>query len=145
MKKNSWKKINLFQILNFKNNESEKIIDEKNYELYMKNIFDKLHNEKLQAEQRKKLRDEYLEKKINSKENDIKKSSRMSLKDLLLSAQMKEIYKNNSQDIFNSEIWPKNLNNIYLDKFKDNKKDKSLSPIKNVDSSEEEIKNELSN
>ena len=129
----------------FKNNESEKIIDEKNYELYMKNIFDKLHNEKLQAEQRKKLRDEYLEKKINSKENDIKKSSRMSLKDLLLSAQMKEIYKNNSQDIFNSEIWPKNLNNIYLDKFKDNKKDKSLSPIKNVDSSEEEIKNELSN
>ena len=67
----------------------------------MKNIFDKLHNEKLQKKKKKKLRDEYLEKKINSKENDIKKSSRMSLKDLLLSAQMKEIYKNNSQDIFN--------------------------------------------
>ena len=129
----------------FKNSESEKVFDEKQYDIYIKNMFDKLHNEKLQVEQRKKLREEYFEKKLSAKNIDNKKQNpKISLKELLLDAKMKEIDKNNYQENINTGIWPKNLNNIYLEKLQDKEKNKTLSSIKN-DSSGEEIENEMSN
>ena len=119
----------------FKNNESEKIFSEKNYDLYLNNVFDRLHYEKIQIEKRKKMREEYLEKNPELKGNgssNKKRNNRMSLKEIILSDELKELYKNNSpENINNNDIWPKNLKNIYLDKFLDEKGEKSLSPIKN--------------
>ena len=119
----------------FKNSEFEKIYNERNYDLYMKNIFDRLYNEKLKIEQRIKMREKYLEKNPELKENKkiIKKEKdKLSLKELLLSDELKELYKNNSPEIINkNEIWPKKLKNSYLDKFMDEKLESSLSPIKN--------------
>ena len=139
-------KVNNIKKLNkedFKNSETEKIFDEKHYEIYMKNMFDKLHNENLQIEQRKKLKEEYFNKKLNTNDNNNKKkNSTIPLKELLINAQMNNIYNNNSKEGINTEIWPKNFKNLYLDKLKYNKKDKSLSKIKN-ESSDNEIKNEI--
>ena len=119
----------------FKNSESEKIYNRKNYDLYMKNIFDRLYNEKQQIDQRIKMREKYLEQNPELKENKNKnkrENNRMSLKELLLSDELKELYKNNSPEIINKkEIWPKNIKNTYLDKFMDEKLESSLSPIKN--------------
>ena len=117
----------------FKNSESEKIYNRKNYDLYMKNIFDRLYNEKQQIDQRIKMREKYLEQNPELKENKNKnkrENNRMSLKELLLSDELKELYKNNSPEIINKkEIWPKNIKNTYLDKFMDEKLESSLSPI----------------
>ena len=139
-------KVNNIKKLNkedFKNSETEKIFDEKHYEIYMKNMFDKLHNENLQIEQRKKLKEEYFNKKLNTNDNNNKKkNSIVPLKELLINAQMNNIYNNNSKEGINTEVWPKNFKNLYLDKLKYNKKDKSLSKIKN-ESSDNEIKNEI--
>ena len=119
----------------FKNSESEKIYNRKNYDLYMKNIFDRLYNEKQQIDQRIKMREKYLEQNPELKENKNKnkrENNRMSLKEILLSDELKELYKNNSPEIINKkEIWPKNIKNTYLDKFMDEKLESSLSPIKN--------------
>ena len=139
-------KVNNIKKLNkedFKNSETEKIFDEKHYEIYMKNMFDKLHNENLQIEQRKKLKEEYFNKKLNTNDNNNKKkNSTIPLKELLINAQMNNICNNNSKEGINTEIWPKNFKNLYLDKLNYNKKDKSLSKIKN-ESSDNEIKNEI--
>ena len=114
----------------------------------MKNIFDRLHNEKLQIAQRKKNREEF-EQKLNSNENQIKKQNKkLSLKELLLSDQIKELYKINSPKDNNienkNEVWPKNLKNNYLDKFIYGENNESLSPIKNLNFNDnEESKNDF--
>ena len=136
------------EVLN--NKESEKIFNEKNYDSYMKNKFDKLYHEKLQIENRKKLREEFLEKNLNLngyKKEILNQNSKISLKELLLSDKIKELYKNNISDNINKdEIWPKNIKNLYLDniKFIDEEKNEPLSPIKNLGFFvEEETKNEF--
>ena len=132
----------------FKNNSSKPLYKVKNFDLYMKNIFDRLHNEKLQIAQRKKNREEF-EQKLNSNENQIKKQNKkLSLKELLLSDQIKELYKINSPKDNNienkNEVWPKNLKNNYLDKFIYGKNNESLSPIKNLNFNDnEESKNDF--
>ena len=97
----------------FKNNENEKIHKNRNYDSYLNNVFDRLHNEKLKIEQRKKIREEYLNSNRNS--NNIankNKSSKKPLKELLLNDKIKEIYKMYSPEIVNkNDIWPKNIEN----------------------------------
>ena len=136
-----------------KNSKYDKIYEGKNYELYMKNIFDRLHNEKLRIEQRKKIREEYLSKDSESKENRYKSQSKksskkLSLKELLLSDEIKKLYRNNSIEFINKneEIWPSNLKKSYSEKFiiENENEIKSLSPIKKSDFSViEENKNEF--
>ena len=131
-----------------KNIESEKVIyDEKKHDHYLNNIFDRLYNEKLQIEQRKKMREEYLEKNSKAKDNkNINQNNRMSLKEILLSDELKELYKNNSPETINNnnEIWPKDIKNIYLDRFLNEKEIKTLSTIKNSEVYNlEENKNEF--
>ena len=133
-----------------KNKESEKIFNEKNYDLYMKNKFDKLYNEKLQIENRKKMREGFFEENLDTnryKKENPNQNSKISLKELLLSDKIKELYKNNIPvDINKNEIWPKNMKNLYLDdiNFIDEEKDEPLSPIKNIGFYvEEETKNEF--
>ena len=125
----------------FKNNENEKIHKNRNYDSYLNNVFDRLHNEKLKIEQRKKIREEYLDSNRNS--NNIankNKSSKKPLKELLLNDKIKEIYKMYSPEIVNkNDIWPKNIENNY---FKDDKNGKTISPIKNNDNFNEEEKKE---
>ena len=125
----------------FKNNENEKIHKNRNYDSYLNNVFDRLHNEKLKIEQRKKIREEYLNSNRNS--NNIankNKSSKKPLKELLLNDKIKEIYKMYSPEIVNkNDIWPKNIENNY---FKDDKNGKTISPIKNNDNFNEEEKKE---
>ena len=137
----------------YKNSKYDKIYEGKNYELYMKNIFDRLHNEKLRIEQRKKIREEYLSKDSESKENRYKSQSKksskkLSLKELLLSDEIKKLYRNNSLEFINKneEIWPSNLKKSYSEKFiiENENEIKSLSPIKKSDFSViEENKNEF--
>ena len=124
-------------------NDSDKIKKNK-YDFFVKNAFDRLHNEQLQIEKEKKRRNQYEintkshiendsfkaenpnEKDINKNEN--KKSNkrnqhRMTLSDLLLSDQVKKIYRNSIVGIpnnNNNEIWPKEMKNNELSQFKEN-------------------------
>ena len=119
------------------------------YEDYIKNAFDRLHNEQLRIEQNKK-RINQLDDLNNNLDNNIslnnknekeeiknfesnnekkKEKKRMSLKEILVSDSIKKIYRNSSTgniDIGN-KIWPSKFKNNYLNKF----------PVKN------EIKKEM--
>ena len=130
----------------YKNTKYEKIYDGKNYDLYMKNIFDRLHNEKLRIEQRKKIREEYLSKDSDSNRYKVKakkSSKKLSLKELLLSDEIKKLYKKNSLKDINKqeEIWPTNLKKSYSEKIindEENEKEKekeikSFPPVKKSD------------
>ena len=122
-------------------NDSDKIKKNK-YDFFVKNAFDRLHNEQLQIKKKKKRRNQY---EINSKshlendsfkaessndnndihKNENKKSNkrnkhRMTLSDLLLSDQVKKIYRNSIMGIpnnSNNEIWPKEMKNNDLSQF----------------------------
>ena len=114
----------------------------------MKNIFDRLHSEKLRIEQRKKIREEYLSKDSDSNRYKVrakKSSKKLSLKELLLSDEIKKLYKKNSLKDINKqeEIWPTNLKKSYSEKIindEENEKEKekekeikSFPPVKKSD------------
>ena len=123
--------------------ESEKIIQNKrkNYDYYIKNAFDRLHNEQIQIEQSKKRKSQiensgnvfnelflnFNEQKSNDNclNNNIKKENkkdkkRMTLKEILLSDKMKNRLRNSLVGDINkkNEIWPKQMKNKYLIKEK---------------------------
>ena len=148
-----------------KHDESDKIIQTKkiNYDSYMKNAFDRLHNEQIQIEQRKRRKSQieninfYLNNdfftNINQNEEKINKKykKRMTLKELLISDKMKAIYKNSSMGDLNSknEIWPKKMKNSYLSRLNESKKSdkynyssESKSESESVESSLEEEEKE---
>ena len=124
------------------NNTEKKALqhnEKKNYDYYIKNAFDRLHNEQIQIEQnqRKKsqldnmnlnyykdllLKDK--DKKKNSNNNDVNDinmntiKKRLTLKELLMNDKIKKTYRNSwAGDIINKNgIWPKKLRNNYLSK-----------------------------
>ena len=128
----------------------------KNYDNYMKNMFDRLHNEQIQIAKNKKgktinsnnyednktsneQKERTIDDNINSNElkdnkKEMKKNknkNKMTLKELLLSDKIKQIYRNSSVGNFNNnknEIWPKDMKNEYLSKFKE-KDEESQSSI----------------
>ena len=155
--------------------ESIKIIEPKknNYDAYVKNVFDRLHNEKIQIEKNKKRRNQYINSKtnieddksindqnqktntdninlndINENKKEIKKyKNKMTLKELLLSDKIKQIYRNNSVAKINSknEIWPKELKNNYLSRFKEKGQESPSSISNNKNSSFDEENNDFFN
>ena len=108
----------------------------KNYEHYIKNAFDRLHNEQIQIEQNQRRKSQFAnfnynyyknllpndnKKKMNNNYdnydmnmNTIRK--RMTLKELLINDKIKKNYRNSwAGDVENkNEIWPKKFKNNYL-------------------------------
>ena len=142
-----------------KNDESDKIIQTKkiNYDSYMKNAFDRLHNEQIQIEQRKRRKSQieninfYLNNdfftNINQNEEKINKKykKRMTLKELLISDKMKAIYKNSSMGDLNSknEIWPKKMKNSYLSRLNESKKSDKYNYSSESKSESESVESSL--
>ena len=152
-------------------NDSDKIKKNK-YDFFVKNAFDRLHNEQLQIEKEKRRRSQYeintksylgndsfkvenLNNNINIDKNENKKGNkrnkhRMTLTDLLLSEQVKKIYRNSISGIpnnNNNEIWPKEMKNNDLSQFKENNEinKKNKMSESDSDSSIEEENNIFSN
>lgn len=117
-----------------KTNETKK----KNYEYFVKNAFDRLHNEQIQIEQNKRrasqlenskmflFNDLYInvnneknnKNALNNANNENKKDKkRMTLKELLLSDNVKKMYRNSLVSInLKNEIWPQKLKSNYISK-----------------------------
>ena len=152
-------------------NDSDKIKKNK-YDFFVKNAFDRLHNEQLQIEKEKRRRSQYeintksylgndsfkvenLNNNINIDKNENKKGNkrnkhRMTLTDLLLSEQVKKIYRNSISGIpnnNNNEIWPKEMKNNDLSQFKENNEinKKNKMSESDSDSSIEEENDSFSN
>ena len=162
-------------IKNDEEEESVKIVQPKknNYDSYVKNVFDRLHNEKIQIEKNKKRRNQFINSKTNIEDNksindqnqktnsdninlndinenkkEIKKyKNKMTLKELLLSDKIKQIYRNNSVGKINSEneIWPKEMKNNYLSRFKEKGQESPSSISNNKNSSFDEENNDFFN
>ena len=85
---------------------------------------------------------------INENKKEIKKyKNKMTLKELLLSDKIKQIYRNNSVAKINSknEIWPKELKNNYLSRFKEKGQESPSSISNNKNSSFDEENNDFFN
>ena len=163
--------LNKIKLEDKKNNLEPKTISQpkkKIYEDYINNAFDRLHNEQLQIEQNKKRRNKLENSNTKSDDNftlNIKKEKesindniesineqkkknnakkRMTLKDILISDNMKKIYRNSSVRNINEDnkIWPRKYENNYLNRFQVNneinKENKSFKSDEESFSSEKE-------
>ena len=135
--------------------------EKKNYDYYIKNAFDRLHNEQIQIEQNQRRKSQLdnmnynyykdlllndKNKKNNDKNDDngmnmntIKK--RLTLKELLMNDKIKKNYRYSVGDIINkNEIWPKKLKSNYLSN--DNNKIDEDEEKQSYDSKNQKSKND---